>query len=48
MWRFYVENRKDFQEYVDRYRTYYPYLDLNNVQYRLFKTTMFGTDYNLP
>ena len=48
LWRFYIENEKDFQEFVDRYRTHYPYVDLNNVKYRLFKTTLFGTDFHLP
>lgn len=47
MWRFYIENMKDFQTYVGSYKPHYPYLDLSNVQYRLFKTKMFGKDFSL-
>jgi hypothetical protein len=48
LWRYYTEDRKDFGEFYESYRLHYPYLDLNNVQYRLFKTKEFGYDFNLP
>jgi len=47
MWRYYSENIGSFQKYVDSYKPHYPYLDLSNVQYRLFKTKMFGHDFTL-
>ncbi|MCA9471969.1 MAG: hypothetical protein KC594_07895 [Nitrospira sp.] len=47
LWRFYLEDKKDFEAYVSSYKTHYPYLALDAVQYRLFKTQMFGTDFSL-
>lgn len=47
MWRFYVETKKDFHAFVKSYQSHYPYLDLTNVQYRLFKTKLFGRDFSL-
>lgn len=48
IWRYYVEDRIGFQKYLEGYHHYYPYLDFRNIQYRLFKTAVFGRDYYLP
>jgi hypothetical protein len=48
LWRFYLEDREGFEGYVDEYKAAYPYLDLNDVKYRLFTTQEFGHDFALP
>lgn len=46
--RFYLKDRKYFVDYVNEIKAEYPYLNLDNVQYRLFSTKVFGNDYSLP
>jgi hypothetical protein len=48
LWRFYLEDREGFNSYVDEYKAAYPYLDLDDVKYRLFTTKEFGHDFALP
>ena len=48
LWRYYPEGRADFNKQMQEYKARYPFLDLSNVQYRLFKTNEFGHDYELP
>jgi len=48
LWRFYLEDREGFDGYVGEYKAAYPYLDLNDVKYRLFTTKKFGHDFVLP
>ena len=46
-WRYYIEEKNDFIEYIKGYETHYPSLNLGNVQYRLFKTKEFGHEFSL-
>lgn len=47
MWRYYAENKDSFLEFVASYKPHYPFLQLDEVQYRLFKTKEFGYDFHL-
>ncbi len=47
MWRYYAENKDSFQEFVESYKPHYPFLKLDSVRYRLFKTKEFGHDFSL-
>jgi hypothetical protein len=48
IWRYYIEGRAAFKEYLTtRVTTKYPFLDADSVQYRLFKTSEIGNDYEL-
>ena len=47
LWRTYLEDGENFQKFVDSYKPHYPYLDLSKVEFRLFKTKMFGYDFEL-
>jgi hypothetical protein len=48
LWRYYAEGRDGFDEYLGVVKKNQPFLDITNAQYRLFKTTVFGRDYQLP
>ena len=48
MWRYYPEGREAFTKYLETMKKIYPVLDVTNAQFRLFKTTEFGHDYQLP
>lgn len=48
LWRFYLEDRAAFESYVNEYKAAYPYLNLENTKFRLFKTKDFGHDFSLP
>jgi hypothetical protein len=45
LWRYYSEIPEGYKIHLVEFRAKYPFLELNNVQYRLFKTAMFGVDY---
>jgi len=47
LWRYYTEGRTNFDSQVEEYRNTFPFLDLSDVKYRLFKTKEFGKDYEL-
>lgn len=47
LWRYYPEGQANFNKQLDEYRNSFPFLNLSNVHYRLFKTTEFGRDYEL-
>lgn len=47
MWRYYAEDKNTFDELVSSYTSYYPYLSLSNVSYRLFSTKEFGHEFTL-
>lgn len=47
LWRYYLENRRDFNDYLAGYRREYPYLKLDDVRYRLFSTDEFGYEFRL-
>jgi len=48
LWRFYLEDREEFESYVNEYKMAYPYIEVGNVKYRLFSTKEFGHDFTLP
>lgn len=48
VWRLYTEGQDSFNKHLQLFKEDYPFIDLSNVQYRLFKTTQFGLDYQLP
>jgi len=47
LWRYYIETDDEFQSYVKSFKKHYPFLDTENVQYRLFKTRSFGRNFQL-
>ncbi|WP_444916364.1 hypothetical protein [Microbulbifer sp. JMSA003] len=47
LWRYHSDGRDAFDDQVKEYASRFPYLDLTNVQFRLFKTKEFGNDYKL-
>ena len=48
IWRYYPEGREGFDNYKQVIKKQYPYLDVENMQFRLFKTSILGRDYVLP
>jgi hypothetical protein len=48
LWRYYPDGREAFNEYLQSVRKAYPMLDVSKAQFRLFKTAVFGRDYQLP
>jgi len=47
LWRYHSDGKEAFDDQVKEYAHRFPYLDLSNVQFRLFKTNEFGNDYEL-
>jgi len=47
LWRYYPEGRANFDSQVEEYKNSFSFLDLGDVKYRLFKTKVFGQDYEL-
>lgn len=47
LWRYYSQGKASFQLQLNDYHTKYPFIDLSNVQYRLFDTEVFGLPYTL-
>lgn len=47
LWRYYIQDQKSFDDEIKEYKEYYPYLNLDNVSYRLFNTKQFGYDFTL-
>jgi len=47
LWRYHKEDKKAFNEFVEKTKIYIPYLNLSNVQFRLFQTNEFGHDFSL-
>ncbi len=48
LWRFYSEDREAFDRYLTAVKKEYPMLDVTKAQFRLFQTTEFGYDFQLP
>jgi len=48
LWRYFTQGREHFQQHLTEYRRKYPFLKLDDVQYRLFDTKVFGKPYQLP
>lgn len=47
LWRYHPDGRAGFDKQITEYKSSFPFLDLNNVKFRLFKTGEFGQDYEL-
>jgi len=47
MWRYYMEGREAFDEYLAEWKKKFPELDTSKVKFRLFKSPYFGRDYEL-
>jgi hypothetical protein len=47
LWRYYPEDREAFNGYLAGVTKQHPELDVSRVQFRLFKTTFFGRDFEL-
>src|SRR5688500_11242545 len=48
IWRYYMEGREAFDHYKRVIKTQYPFLDVDAMRFRLFKTAHLGRDYALP
>lgn len=47
LWRYYANGKDGFESQLLDYKAKYPFLDLTNVKFRLFKTETIGRDYEL-
>lgn len=47
LWRYHSDGKDAFEAQVKEYKNRFPFLRLDNVQFRLFKTKEFGHDYEL-
>ncbi len=45
LWRYHSNGKEAFEEQVKQYQNSFPFLDLSEVKFRLFKTNEFGNDY---
>jgi|GEM_PF-328472 hypothetical protein len=48
IWRYYVESRDGFEQYLKAIQKAFPTLDTEQAKFRLFETTEFGKPYTLP
>lgn len=48
IWRYYPGGREGFAHYKQLIKAQYPFLDVEKMQFRLFKTAHLGRDYVLP
>jgi hypothetical protein len=48
IWRYYPEGRDGFDSYKKVIKKQYPFLDVDNMQFRLFETSVLGRNYVLP
>lgn len=48
IWRYYTEGRAEFLKHMSEVKEKYPFIDPASVNYRLFKTTTIGNNYELP
>lgn len=48
IWRYYPEGRDGFDSYKKVIKNQYPFLDADNMQFRLFETSVLGRNYVLP
>jgi len=48
IWRYYPGGREGFDHYKQLIKKQYPFLDVDRMQFRLFKTSILGRDYVLP
>lgn len=47
VWRYYLKDAAAFKEYLAKMKTSFPFLDVASTQFRLFKTTSIGNDFEL-
>lgn len=47
LWRYYTEGKPNFAVHLAEYQRSFPFLKLDDVQYRLFETTTIGSPYEL-
>lgn len=47
LWRFYIEDKNGFGNYLIRQKEKIPELDISKAKFRLFKSKYFGRDYDL-
>jgi len=47
LWRYYVDGRSEFENYVNGFRKKYPFVKDVPVQFRLFSTKILGRQYKL-
>jgi len=48
LWRYYTKGREGFKSHMNEVKQKYPFIDPDKVTYRLFRTTVFGQNYELP
>jgi hypothetical protein len=48
LWRYYLKGRESFKSHMNEVKRKYPFIDPDKVNYRLFRTTTLGLDYELP
>jgi hypothetical protein len=48
IWRYSAEGREGFAHYKQLIKKQYPFLDVDRMHFRLFKTSKFGREYVLP
>ena len=46
-WRYYIDRREEFENYIEGFREKFPFLRDAPVQFRLFSTDIFGLPYFL-
>jgi len=46
-WRYYIEGADEFDRYIEGFRERFPFVGDAPVQFRLFDTTLFGSEYSL-
>ena len=47
LWRYYIEGKDEFERYAAGFRERFPFVGDTPVQFRLFDTTLFGSEYSL-
>ena len=47
LWRYYSNGKEAFESQIKEYQNSFPFLDVSDVKFRLFKTKEFGADYEL-
>ena len=48
IWRYYTSGAEAFKGYLDEVKKKYRFLDVEDAQFRLFRTTTIGKEYHLP
>ena len=48
LWRYYTEGREGFKKHMAEVNRKYPFIDPQKITFRLFRTELMGSDYDLP